>query len=101
MDKNKKQPKKDEEELDILICARTKDSADVLQGSIWEMCRECGTSVWISLSGQRAMKNNKKLLPFCIECGYKKQKDSGDTEIQIAPGSLQELQRYLATRKKH
>lgn len=90
-----------QEELDILICARTKDSADVLKGSIWEMCHECGASVWISLSGQRAMKGNPKLVPFCIECAYKKHKDTKDMEIQAAPGSLQELQRYLAGRKKH
>ncbi len=101
MDKNKKQPSQDEAEFDILICARTKDSADVLKGSIWDKCRDCQSSVWISLSGQRAMKGNKKLVPFCIECAYKKHKDSKDMEIQAAPGSLQELQRYLAGRKKH
>ena len=90
-----------DEEFDILICARTKDSADVLKGSIWDKCRECGAAVWISLSGQRAMKNNAKLVPFCIECAYHKHKDTKDMEVQAAPGSLQELQRYLAARKKH
>ncbi len=100
MDKKQKSPK-DNEEMDILICARTEDAPDVLKGSIWDKCRECKSSIWISLSGQRAMKQNKKLVPFCIACAYKKNPNPKAGEVTAAPGSLQELQKYLATRKKH
>ena len=100
MDKKQKSPK-DNEEMDILICARTSDTPDVLKGSIWDKCRECKSSIWISLSGQRAMKGNKKLVPFCIACAYKKNPNPKAGEVTAAPGSLQELQKYLATRKKH
>lgn len=101
MDKKSEKPAPKAEDFDILICARTKDSAEVLKGSIWDKCRECRAPVWISRSGQRAMKQNKKLVPFCIECAYNKHKNTADLEIQAAPGSLQELKNYLATRKKH
>ena len=101
MDKNQKKPPQAEDDIDILVCARTQDSADSIKGSIWDKCRECGASVWISPSGQRAMGQNKKLVPFCIECAYHKNKGATDMEVQLAPGSLQELRNYLATRKKH
>lgn len=105
MDKKPKRPAAKpaakDEEVDLLVCARTKNNPDVLKGSIWEMCRECGTSVWISLSGQRALKQSKKLVPFCIECATKKHPNPENMEVKAAPGSLQELRNYLAERKKH
>lgn len=101
MDKKKKTPPQENEDVDILVCTRTGSGADVLPGSVWDKCRDCQSSVWISLSGQQAMKQNKKLVPFCIECVYKQHKNAKDIEIKAAPGSLQELSRYLAQRKKH
>lgn len=100
MDKNKKKPQ-DDEESDILVCARAGSGTDVLPGSVWDKCRDCQSSVWISLSGQKAMKLNKKLVPCCLDCFAKKHKNTEDMEVQVAPGSLQELKRYLAQRKKH
>ena len=102
MDKKQKSPQaNDDEEIDILICARTADAPDVLKGSIWDKCRQCQSSIWISLSGQRALKQNKKLVPFCIACAYEKHPNPKAGEVTAAPGSLQELRKYLATRKKH
>ena len=100
MSKKQKSPK-DNEEMDILICARTEDAPDVLKGSIWDKCHECQSSIWISLSGQRALNQNKKLVPFCIACAYEKHPNPKAGEVTAAPGSLQELRKYLATRKKH
>ena len=101
MDKKPKKPLQKDDDIDVLVCARTQDSADVLKGSIWDKCRECGASVWISLSGQRALRQSPKMVPFCIGCATKNQLLSGDAEVKAAPGSLQELKDYLATRKKH
>ena len=101
MDKKQKSPQKTAEEFDVLICARTGETPDVTRGSICDKCCDCQSAVWISLSGQGAMKRNKKLVPLCIQCAYKKHKGCKDLEVQLAPGALQELQRYLAERKKH
>ena len=101
MSKKPKPPATRDDEEEILVCARTANNPDVLKGSIWDKCRECGASVWISLSGQRALKQSPKMVPFCLECATKKQLLSGDMEVKAAPGSLQELKNYLAGRKKH
>ena len=100
MDKKPKPPQNDED-IDILVCARAGTGTDVLPGSVWDTCRDCGASVWIARAGQQAMKGNKKLVPFCLECVHKNHKDTKDLDVKIAPGSLQELRRYLAQRKKH
>lgn len=104
-DKKPKAPKdnseNNEEDIDILVCARTQNNPDILKGSIWDKCRECGATIWISLSGQRALKQSQKLVPFCIECAAKKHLHSADFEVKAAPGSLQELRNYLAGRRKH
>ena len=91
----------DADDFDMLVCARTGEGQDVLPGSVWDKCRECGSSVWISLSGQRAMKRNKKLVVCCLQCAYRNHKNTPGLEVQAAPGSLQELKRYLDGRKKH
>ena len=106
MTKKKNPQPPTEDDIDMLVCARTgigtgSIGGDVLPGSVWDKCRECGASVWISLSGQQAMKRSTKLAPFCMECASLKHKDVADLKVQIAPGSLRELKRYLAQRKQH
>ena len=97
-----KKDAKPDQEMAILVCARADDTMEVLKGSIWDTCHECGISVWISLSGQRALKQNPKMQIICMGCLYQKRAEMDEkTEFQTAPGAMEEIRRYFAERKKH
>jgi hypothetical protein len=60
------------EDIDMLVCTRTTDSIQPVYGSIRANCAECGLPVWVSQSGQKALRERAALKPFCIECAQKK-----------------------------
>jgi len=103
MTKKDKTKKDEEEDIDILICARPEELPEVLKKSIWAKCHQCGATVWVSISGQKAMKKSDKLKPFCSQCAFAKVQEAGDEteEIQPVPGALEELRKYISQKKLH
>jgi hypothetical protein len=88
--------KDEEEDYDILVCARSDGFGRPVYGSLRGHCTNCKSPVWISLSGQKAMRENANLKAFCIECATKKMKESGeDVKASIVPGAIDELKRYF------
>ena len=85
-----------EEEPDMLVCAGTAGMPRPVYGSLRANCMFCRAPVWVSVSGQAAMKGKKNLKPACIECAAEKMKNS-DEEIkaEIVPGAIEELRRYF------
>lgn len=88
--------KHDDEDIDMLVCARTANSPRPVYGSIRATCLECKSPIWVSLSGQKAMKKAGNLKPYCMECAAVKMEES-DEEIKasIVPGAIEELKKYL------
>ncbi len=86
---------KKDDEIDILICARTAGMPRPVYGSVRADCLECKLPVWVSASGQKAMKGNKNLKPCCIECAHEKMKDDDDIKASIVPGAIDELKRHF------
>jgi len=85
-----------EEEPDMLVCARTSGMPRPVSGSFRAHCMFCKSPVWVSVSGQTAMRGNLNLKPACIECASDKMKNS-DEEIKtsVVPGAIEELRRYF------
>lgn len=84
------------EDINMLVCARTQSSPRPVYGSIRADCQECKSSVWVSVSGQKAIAENKTLKPYCIECAAVKVKDSEEeVKAEIVPGAIDELRRYF------
>lgn len=85
-----------EEEPDMLVCARTEGMPRPVYGSLRGGCMFCKAPVWVSLSGQKAMRGNKNLKPACIECAAERMENS-DEEIKasIVQGAIEELRRYF------
>jgi hypothetical protein len=85
-----------EEDVGMLVCARIANFGRPVYGSLRANCRECKSKVWVSVSGQKAMSENKNLKPFCIECAAEKMRNS-DEEINasIVPGAVEELKRHF------
>lgn len=85
-----------EEDINMLVCARTSGSPRPVYGSIRANCAECQSPVWVSVSGQKAMKKDGNLKPFCIECA-KEKVESADEKVkaEIVPGAIDELKRYF------
>lgn len=86
--------KKDDETV-ILVCAKTAGMTRPVYGSVRTDCFECKSPVWISASGQKAMKDNKNLKPCCMECAGEKMKDDDDIKASIVPGAMEELKSYF------
>lgn len=84
------------EDLNILVCTRTSNAPRPVYGSVRANCAECETPVWVSQSGQKAIKERGNLQPFCIECAKIKMNET-DQEIksEIVPGAIDELKRFL------
>ncbi|CAN5434198.1 hypothetical protein BH20ACI1_BH20ACI1_30480 [soil metagenome] len=84
-----------DDEIDILVCAKTEGMPRPVYGSIRADCLECKSPVWVSASGQKAMNGNKNLKPCCIECAGEKMKDEDEIKASIVPGAIDELKRYF------
>jgi hypothetical protein len=85
-----------EEEDDWLICMAVNPKIPALSGSIKRSCALCQTTVWVSVSGQKAMRGNAKLVPVCMKCGEEKlENDPEASPLQLVPGAMEELQQYL------
>lgn len=83
------------QETDILICAKTEEMTRPVYGSLRADCLECRSPVWVSASGQKAMKENVNLKPCCIECAGERMKNEKNIQASIAPGAIDELKRYF------
>lgn len=86
---------KKEDETVILVCAKTARMPRPVYGSVRADCLECKSPVWVSASGQKAMKGNKNLKPCCMECANEKMKDDDDIKASIVPGAIEELKSYF------
>lgn len=88
--------KKDEKPVDLLICAKVANSPRPVYGSVRANCLECASFVWVSLSGQKAMRENENLKPICMECAAVRMENSDEqVKAKIVPGAIEELKRYL------
>lgn len=83
-------------EPEMLVCARTAGMPRPVYGSLRANCMFCKSPVWVSVSGQTAMRGNKKLKPACIECATERMQNT-DEEVKasIVPGAIEELRRYF------
>lgn len=85
-----------EPEVNMLVCSCTEKSPHPVYGSVRARCDECGASVWVSLSGQKALGSDETLTPFCVECAKEKVADAGDrVKAEIVPGAIDELKRHF------
>ena len=84
------------EDVDILVCTLTTTAQQPVYGSLRANCAGCGLPVWVSQSGQKAMKDRKGLTPFCIKCAQLKISESDEKPTaEIVPGAIDELKRYF------
>ncbi len=81
---------------DMLVCARTTGIQRPVYGSVRAACLFCSAAVWVSVSGQKTMRERKNLKPACIECAGEKMKSSDEqVKAEIVPGAIEELRRYF------
>ena len=85
-----------DEDIDMLVCVPVAGSSRPVYGSVRANCHECKSPVWVSVSGQKALRDRKDLRPFCMNCAAKNMEDS-DEEIkaEIVPGAFDELRRHF------
>lgn len=84
------------EDIDMLVCTRTTDAVHPVYGSIRANCTECKSAVWVSQSGQKAMRERETLKPYCIQCAQIKMLESDEeVEAEIVPGAIDELKRHF------
>jgi hypothetical protein len=87
-----------DEEPNILMCVGV-EQMKALYGSIRANCTKCQSPVWVSESGQKALRQSGKLLVYCMECATEQinMDESGKKlMLKAVPGALQELRRYLS-----
>lgn len=85
-------------EPEILMCVKV-EQMQALYASVRGHCTKCQSPVWVSESGQKALRNNSKLQIYCMECAMKQIEadDSGEKPtLKAVPGALQELRRHLS-----
>lgn len=88
----------EEEDIDMLVCMRVAGFGRPVYGSVRGECRECKSPVWISVSGQKALRERDDLIPYCLECATVEMEKSGEEEIEasIVPGAIDELKRHFS-----
>jgi len=88
-------PESDDDE-DMLVCAPVSSSPRPVYGSVRADCGECKSPVWVSVSGQKAMRERGNLRPFCINCASRKIGESDEKPTaEIVPGAIEELRRHF------
>lgn len=92
---NNKDNNEDQDE-GILICIEATGKRPVIYGSILAACNNCQRSVWVSLSGQKAIRENSALKPVCPKCGFENMSKDERSKAQIVPGAVDELKRHFA-----
>ena len=86
----------EEAELDMLVCVPAGGSQRPVYGSLRADCHECKTPVWVSVSGQKALRERKNLTLFCMNCAAKHLADADEkTTAEIVPGAFEELRRHF------
>lgn len=84
-----------EENLDMLVCTKTSASRPIY-GSVRAACANCDAPVWVSQSGQKALKERETLKIFCVECAQSKvQNTDEEIKAEIVPGAIDEIKRIL------
>ena len=86
------------EEIDLLVCVAggASSSSRPVYGSVRANCYECETPVWVSVSGQNALRARPKLRPFCMNCAGERVKNSEEKpNAEIVPGAIDEIRRHL------
>ena len=88
---------KDEKDYDVLVCAPVGNFGRPIYGSLRGNCLDCNVAVWISVSGQKAMRENANLKVFCMECTSQRMEAETGEEIKISavPGALEEIKGYF------
>lgn len=84
------------EDIDMLVCTRTENTTQPVYGSVRTNCAECESPVWVSQSGQKAMRERETLKPFCIQCAQTKMLETDEKiKAEIVPGAIDELKRHF------
>ena len=88
--------KSEEEDIDMLVCVPAGGSHNPVYGSVRADCYECKTPVWVSVSGQKALRERKTLRPFCMNCAHKNIQNAEEKPTaEIVPGAIDELKRHF------
>ena len=84
------------EEIDLLVCVPCGGSSRPVYGSLRAACYECKTPVWVSVSGQKALRERAALRPFCMNCAKLRVENSDEKPTaEIVPGAIDEIRRHL------
>ena len=75
----------------------------VAEGSVQKKCKDCGTGVWLSKSGQSALAGDPEIRLRCTDCLAKLLKE-GNVNVGFVPGALAEalenIQKNIQKQKK-
>ena len=83
-------------DVDILVCTSAGGLSRPIYGSVRAECGACKSPVWVSVSGQKVMRERKTLRPFCMSCASEKINESGEQpKAEIVPGAIDELIRHF------
>src|SRR5262245_31484532 len=63
----------------FMVCLRTDEISDPVEGSTTTACVECGTDVWISAESRKVM-HERKAMPLCSGCAVRV---AGEREIEM------------------
>lgn len=84
------------EDIGMLVCMPVADGTRPVYGSVRADCYECKMPVWVSVSGQNALRERKELRPFCMKCAGKKMENTTEEiKPEIVPGAIEELRRHF------
>ncbi len=85
-----------DDDVDMLVCVPVAGGSRPVYGSVRADCFECKSPVWVSVSGQKALRDRKDLRPFCMNYAAKNMENT-DEEIkaEIVPGAIDELRRHF------
>lgn len=78
----------------IILCLRVKgDHRHIYPGSAQVECRDCGTKIWVSPSGQELIEK-ENAIPVCMQCGQARMAEEPG-EVVISEKAMQEIKAYL------
>lgn len=83
--------------MPLLLCTPTTQPA-YTAGCITGECSICGTAVWISREGVRAMQDTEDLRPACVTCGMAVASTDDEARYAAAPGSLDVVEAVYGTK---
>lgn len=78
----------------VLLCQPVQPEVAVLPDSIQRECNDCGRKVWVSLSGQKLIRDKSAII-LCPACTTDMlAKEPGPHEIKVTPETAREVEAW-------